>query len=69
MSKTLTIKHDGQLVVSGYGTLLLGETPLHSVLVHALKLNENDREEYNVDLELTIHFKNSYPEVRWSGEC
>ena len=68
MSKTLTIKHDGKLVVSGYGTFVLGETPVHSVLVHALKLNENDYETYNAEVELTIRFKDSLPDVRWS-EC
>lgn len=69
MSKTLTIKHDGKVVVSGYGSFILGETPLHSVLVHALKLNENDFEEYNATVELSITFKNAVPDVRWSDEC
>ena len=69
MSKTLTIRHDGKLVISGYGTFVLGETPIHSVLVQALKLNENDYETFNAEVELTIKFKDTVPKAWWSEGC
>lgn len=69
MAKTLTIKHDGKLVVSGYGTFALGDTSVNGLLATALGLNETDYKEYEADVELTIQFKSSAPDVRWSGEC
>lgn len=65
MPKTLTIKHDGKLVVSGYGTLRLGDTSLSTILTQALALRDNDHEEYAVDMEITIRFKDNVPDVRW----
>ena len=69
MSKTLTIRHDGKLVISGYGTFVLGEAPIHSVLVQALKLNENDYETFNAEVELTIKFKDNTPKAWWNEGC
>lgn len=69
MAKTLTIKHDGKLVISGYGTFVLGDTSVNGLLATALGLNETDYKEYEADVELTIQFKNSTPDVRWSDIC
>lgn len=68
MSKILTIQHDGKLVVSGYGTLRLGETALSTILAQALSLRENDHEEYAADVNIIISFKDNEPQVRWEDD-
>ena len=35
MPNHLTIRYDGNLAVSGYGTLRLGDTNLSSIIAHA----------------------------------
>lgn len=65
MPKILTIRHDGKLVVSGFGTLVLGETPLSSVVAHALELGEVEYKEYEAEVEVFIRFKPTTPDVQW----
>lgn len=65
MSKVLTIHHDGKLVVSGFGTLVLGETPLASVVAHALEMGEVEYKEFAAEVEVNIRFKPSTPDVQW----
>ena len=71
MPKVLTIRHDGKLAVSGFGTLVLGETPLSSVVAHALELGSHDYKEYEAEVEVLIRFKSNTPDVRWKedGRC
>ena len=68
MPKVLTIRHDGKLVVSGFGTLVLGETPLSSVVAHALELGEVEYKEYEAEVEVFIRFKSTTPEVHWKED-
>lgn len=35
--KVLTIKHDGKLYVSGYGSLQLGDRPLSDIVAEAIE--------------------------------
>ena len=65
MPKTLVIRHDGKLVVSGFGTLVLGETPLSNVVAHALELGEVEYKEFEAEVEVSIRFKPTTPDVRW----
>lgn len=65
MPKVLTIRHDGKLAVSGFGTLVLGEKPLSSVVAHALELGSHDYKEYEAEVEVFIRFKPTTPEIRW----
>lgn len=68
MPKVLTIRHDGKLVVSGFGTLVLGETPLSSVVAHALELGEVEYKEFEAEVEVSIRFKPTTPEVHWKED-
>lgn len=71
MSKVLTITHDGKLVVSGFGTLTLGDTPLSTIVSHALSLNSGEYKEYEAEVEVYIRFKPNTPNVKWKErkEC
>lgn len=68
MPNILTIRHDGKLVVSGFGTLVLGETPLSSVVAHALELGEVEYKEFEAEVEVSIRFKPTTPDVRWKED-
>lgn len=65
MSKVLTISHDGNLVISGYGTLRLGDTNLSSIIAHAFSLNELDHKEIPAKVYISIHLKDADPKVEW----
>lgn len=68
MSKVLTIRHDGKLVVSGFGSFVLGETPFGNIVSHALSLGASDYKEYDAEVEVYIRFKPSEPKVYWREE-
>lgn len=68
MPKHLTISYDGSLVISGYGTLRLGETNLSSVISHAFALKETDHKEIPANVFISIKLKDDEPTVRWEDE-
>lgn len=68
MPKHLTINYDGSLVISGYGTLRLGETNLSSIIAHAFSLNEMDHKEIPANVFISIRLKDDEPTVRWEDE-
>lgn len=68
MPKVLTIHHDGKLAVSGFGTLVLGETPLSSVVAHALDLGDVEYKEFEAEVEVSIRLKPTTPDVRWKED-
>lgn len=66
--KKLTIKHDGKLTVTGYGTVNLGDCPLHSVISAAMDLGIDDYKECFADVTIEIKLKPNVPTARWD-EC
>ena len=63
--KVLTIKHDGKMHVSGYGTLQLGDCNVSDIVAEALLLEKNEYQEYNAEVTMTIRLKDKQPKVVW----
>lgn len=68
MNKVLKIRHDGKLIVSTLGTLVLGETSLSDVISQAISLKEGEFRECTAEVEMYIRFKPGIPDVCWRGE-
>lgn len=66
--KTLVIHHDGQITVSTFSPLLLGDMPLHKVVAHALKLGEMDYKQLQAKVTVTVEFKSATPLAYWEEE-
>lgn len=67
-SKTLMIRHDGQITVSSFSPLSLGETPLHKIVAHALGLEEMDYKQLHAKVTVRVEFKNDAPIAYWEEE-
>lgn len=65
MPNHLTIRYDGNLVISGYGTLRLGDTNLSSIIAHAFALSEMEYKEIAADVFISIKLKDDEPAVQW----
>ena len=63
--KVLTIKHDGRLYVSGYGSLQLGDRTLSDIVGEAMLLEKNEYQELNAEVTVTIKLKDKQPKVVW----
>ncbi len=68
MNKVLKIRHDGKLIVSTLGTLVLGETSLSDVISQAISLKEGEFRECTAEVEMYIRFKPGIPDVCWREE-
>lgn len=68
MNKVLKIRHDGKLIVSTLGTLVLGETSLSDVISQAISLKEGEFRECTAEVEMYIRFKPGIPAVCWREE-
>jgi hypothetical protein len=68
VNKVLKIRHDGKLIVSTLGTLVLGETALADVISQALSLKEGEYKECTAEVDMYIRFKPGVPDVRWREE-
>ena len=66
--KTLKIQHDGQITVSHFSPLALGDTPICKVVAQALGMSETDYKQIPAKVTMTIEFKNSEPIAYWEDE-
>ena len=63
--KTLTITHDGKILVSGYGVLMLGDLKLADIVSEALLIDKTELRELNAECTLTLTLKDLQPQARW----
>lgn len=66
--KTLVIRHDGQITVSTFAPLSLGEAPLYKIVAHALGLEEMDYKQLQAKVTVTVEFKSDAPIAYWEEE-
>ena len=64
-NKMLKIQHDGEITVSTFSPLMLGETPLHKIIAQELGLAEMDYKHYQAYVTVTVEFKNTAPIAYW----
>ena len=63
--KTLTITHDGKILVSGYGVLMLGDLKLADIVSEALLIDKTELRELNAEITFTLTLKDLHPQARW----
>lgn len=66
--KLLTVKHDGKIFVSGYGSFQLGDRSLSDIIGEAMGLDKTEYQELNAEVVVTIKVKEKNPKVWWN-EC
>lgn len=64
----LTIKHDGRILVTGYGSFQLGDQSLSDIVSEAMGLDKTEYQELNAEVVVTIKMKEKNPKVWWN-EC
>jgi len=63
--KTLTITHDGKILVAGYGVLQLGDMSLADIVSDALMMDKTELRELNAEVTFTLTLKDKQPQARW----
>ena len=63
--KTLTITHDGKILVSGYGVLKLGELNFSDIVSDSLLMDRTELRELNAEVTFTLTLKDQQPQARW----
>ena len=63
--KTLTITHDGKILVSGYGLLQLGDLSFSDIISDALMMDKTELRELNAEVTFTLTLKDKQPQARW----
>lgn len=66
--KTLVIRHDGQITVSHFVPLSLGDVPLHNLVAEALELADGDYKRIDATVTVVVKLKNDKPIVYWEEE-
>ncbi len=66
--KTLVIHHDGQITVSGYSPLTLGEMSLNKIVAEALGMADNDYKRIAAKVTVTITLKDDQPIAYWEED-
>ena len=64
----LTIKHDGKILVTGYGAFQLGDHSLSDIVSEAMGLDKTEYRELNAEVVVTIKMKEKNPKAWWI-EC
>lgn len=67
-SKTLVIRHDGQITVSTFAPLSLGDVPLHKIVAEALGLADSDYKQIDARVSVTVTLNEDKPIVYWEEE-
>lgn len=66
--KVLMITHDGDITVSQFTPLALGEVPLHKAISTAMGLTELDYKHIEAKVTVSITFKENKPNVYWEED-
>lgn len=64
--KTLTVTHDGKILVTGYGVFKLGDLDFASIISDSLLMDKEEYRELNAQVTFTLTLKDKQPQARWN---